>query len=241
MTEHIRQAHVATNIASRALKAQKIEQLLQFKLNSQTLKILEIGCGSGGISYYFAHHKKLKCEVYAVDVYDNRQETEGYRFTLVESTALPFADEYFDIVITNHVIEHVGEEKEQLHHLFEIKRVLKQTGQCYLAVPNRWMLIEPHYQLKFLSWLPHSLRTPYLKFMGKGNFYDCEPLELKQLENMLTHVDFHFHNLSVEATKATFNIEKSNSSITWLINKIPNAILAIFRFIIPTLIYRLKK
>ena len=52
---------------------------------------------------------------------------------------------------------------------------------------------------------------------------------------------FNFHNLSVEATKATFNIEKPNSSITWFIDKIPHTVLAIFKAIIPTLIYRLKK
>lgn len=236
-----RQAHAVSDWPSRALKAMKIEQLLQLQPSERPLKILEVGCGSGGISHYFAHHPTLKCDVYAIDVHDNRQQTDGYQFTHVNSTTLPFDDDSFDIVITNHVIEHVGVEADQLHHLDEIKRVLKSTGQCYLAVPNRWMLTEPHYQLKFLSWWPHPWRTPYLKLMKKGSFYDCEPLELKQLENMLKDTGFLFQNLSIEATKATFNIEKPNAQITKLINKVPNSLLAIFKPIIPTLIYRLNK
>ena len=74
-----------------------------------------------------------------------------------------------------------GDAVVQAQHLGEIRRVMKPSGAGYLAVPNRWMLTEPHYRLKFLSWWPHGWRTPYLKLMGKGDFYDCEPLEMRQL------------------------------------------------------------
>lgn len=46
-----------------------------------------------------------------------------------------------DVILTNHVIEHVGEYESQLEHLNEIKRLLK-NGIAYLAVLNKWMLIE---------------------------------------------------------------------------------------------------
>lgn len=234
-----RQAHAVSDWASRALKAKKIAQLLKLTYTKIPVKLLEVGCGSGGISHYFAHHLSLNCNVYAVDIYDNRQKTDGYQFVQVHDTALPFSDHYFDIIITNHVIEHVGGTKEQLHHLTEIRRVLKPYGQCYLAVPNRWMLTEPHYKLKFLSWLPHSWRTSYLKLMKKGEFYDCEPLELSQLEDMLSQTGFQFQNLSIEATKATFNIEKPNSFFTIILNRLPAIILKPFLSIIPTLIYKI--
>src|SRR3546814_18660903 len=101
------------------------------------------------------------------------------------SDLLPFADDSFDVVLSNHVIEHVGEQPEQLAHLSELRRVLTPGGIGYLAVPNRWMLVEPHYRLAFLSWWPHAWRSPYLRLMRKGKFYDCEPLQLGQLETML--------------------------------------------------------
>ena len=181
--------HAVLNLESRYLKAKKIELLLE--LNSKTeLSILEIGVGSGGISYYFAKVSQGQYKVTAVDVVDSRLIFEGYDFHLVDGVALPFDNETFDVVISNHVIEHVGELDAQILHLRELGRVLKKTGIGYLAVPNRWMLFEPHYKLIFLSWLPKKLRSPYLRFAGKGQFYDCEPLQMHEIEgSMLIKVE----------------------------------------------------
>jgi SAM-dependent methyltransferase len=38
--------------------------------------------------------------------------------------------------------------------LDEVWRVLKPGGLAYLACPNRYSLVEPHYRLPFLSWFP---------------------------------------------------------------------------------------
>jgi hypothetical protein len=54
----------------------------------------------------------------------------------------------------------VGDLVDQRHHLSEVRRVMNPTGIGYIAVPNRWMLVEPHYRLAFLSWLPLAWRTP---------------------------------------------------------------------------------
>lgn len=236
-----RKAHASLNTASRIVKAQKIEILLGLKHSQKTLSILEIGCGSGGISYYFATHESLKCQVSAVDVYDSRVVLDDYEFEIVEGVALPFNDNSFDIIITNHVIEHVGNTHEQLIHIKEIKRVVVPNGQCYLAVPNRWMLTEPHYGLKFLSWIPKKYRNFYFKLWGKGDYYDCNPLSLPELENMLIKANVYFENISVEAAKVTLGLEKPNSLLNTIIQKLPNKILAIFKPVIPTLIYKITK
>lgn len=85
------------------------------------------------------------------------------------------------------------------------------AGVGYLTVPNRWMLTEPHYRLKFLSWWPRGLRTPYLRLMRKGTFYDCEPLQLAQLEGMLAAAGCRYCNLCVEALRETFEIEHAGA------------------------------
>ncbi|MGH8399236.1 MAG: class I SAM-dependent methyltransferase, partial [Gammaproteobacteria bacterium] len=145
--------HAVLDLASRRLKGLKIERLLDLPSRPQPLRILEVGTGSGGIAHYFGTHPQLHCEVDAVDVHDNRLITEGYRYQQVTDTRLPFIDESFDVVLSNHVIEHVGGEQAQRAHLAELHRVLRPEGIGYLAVPNRWMLVEPHYKLAFLSWL----------------------------------------------------------------------------------------
>ena len=237
--EHLRKPHVVLdNRNSKALKIQKI--IATVRGFRQQDFILEIGTGSGGIAAYFAA-QSIQFNVQAVDVVDSRANKEGYQFQLVNGTTLPFEDESFDVVITNHVIEHVGESDAQLHHLCEIKRVLKKDGVAYLAVPNRWMLVEPHYQLIFLSWLPKKYRSKYLKTMRNIDFYDCEPFEKKQLENLFDIVDFSYQNQTIQALKILLQDERENHKfLYYMFLFIPDFVLRIFLGIIPTLIYTMK-
>lgn len=239
-TSASRQPHAVLDLPSRRFKGLKIERLLDLTNRPQPIHILEVGTGSGGIAHYFGTHPQLSCEVDAVDVHDSRLVTDGYRYHQVQDTRLPFADESFDVVLSNHVIEHVGDELAQRAHLAELHRVLRPDGVGYLAVPNRWMLVEPHYRLKFLSWWPHAWRTPYLRLMRKGTLYDCEPLEMWQLERMLADAGFRYHNLCIQAWRITLEIECPDSLSTRILRKVPDATLTPLRCIIPTLIYRIE-
>lgn len=241
MSETIRQPHAYLNLPSRRLKALKIEQLLGLENRKQPIQLLEVGTGSGGIAHYFGTHALLRCDVDAVDVHDSRAVKDGYRFQQVNGVQLPFSDESFDVVLSNHVIEHVGNEQAQRLHLAELRRVLKPDGMGYLAVPNRWMLVEPHYRLVCLSWLPHSWRTPYLHFARKGQAYDCEPLELRRIEKMLADAGLNYKNLCIEALNATLDIEHSSAIVTRLVKKVPIRLLKLLRPIIPTLVFRIWK
>lgn len=218
----------------------KIERLLDLHNRPQPLRLLEVGTGSGGIAHYFASHPDLQCHVTAVDIHDNRVVHDGYEYKQIHGIELPFSESSFDVVITNHVIEHVGDTGAQHQHLMEIRRVMKRNGIGYLAVPNRWMLIEPHYRLGFLSWLPRAWRTPYLRLRGKGEIYDCEPLQMRQLEKMLDASGFHYKNLCIEAWRITFEIERPHSLGAGILGVTPDLLLKPLRRIIPTLIYQIE-
>jgi len=239
-TSAARQPHAVLDLPSRRFKGLKIERLLDLASRPQPIRMLEVGTGSGGIAHYFGTHPQLRCEVDAVDVHDNRLVTDGYCYHQVHDTQLPFADDSYDVVLTNHVIEHVGDADAQHRHLAEIHRVMKPNGVSYLAVPNRWMLTEPHFQLKFLSWWPRAWRTPYLRMVGKGDVYDCEPLQMRQLERMLDAAGFRYRNICVEAWRATLEIERPDSIGAQILGVTPDAVLAPLRRIIPTLIYRIE-
>jgi ubiquinone/menaquinone biosynthesis C-methylase UbiE len=236
-----RQPHISEDLRSRQHKAMKIERLLELERRKQPLRMLEVGTGSGGIASYFGRHPTLACEVTAVDVRDIRVTTDGFRFERVEGTELPFADGTFDVVISNHVVEHVGLDDAQKRHLAELRRVLADRGVGYLAVPNRWMIVEPHYRVAFLSWLPRAWRSRYLKLRGKGTFYDCEPLTLGQIEAMLTETGFAYENIGVRAIRATLDIERPRGWLHALLKRIPDRALARFDALVPTLIYRLRR
>jgi ubiquinone/menaquinone biosynthesis C-methylase UbiE len=238
-TAEQRQPHAFLDLASRRFKGLKIERLLKIGMRKQPIRMLEVGTGSGGIAHYFGTNPRLDCDVDAVDVHDNRLISDGYRFKLVQGTALQCVDATFDVVLTNHVIEHVGNVQAQRAHLAELQRVLRPDGVGYLAVPNRWMLVEPHYRLVFLSWLPHARRTPYLHMMRKGDFYDCEPLQMRQLKHLLADAGFHHRNICIDAWRATFEIERPESRSARMLRRIPDTALAPLRRVIPTLIYRI--
>ena len=126
-----RSPHAVLDLPSRRLKGLKIEQLLDLASRAQPIRMLEVGVGSGGIAHYFGTHPKLRCEVDAVDVNDSRLITDGYRYHQVNDTNLPFANNSFDVVLTNHVIEHVGDKQAQRAHLAELHRVLSPGGVGY--------------------------------------------------------------------------------------------------------------
>jgi len=104
----VRLPHAALDQASRRLKAMKIERILGLERSSRPYDLLEIGCGSGWISHYFATHPEIPFRVMAVDVHDSRVVHEGYEYVPVYGVDLPFPEASFDVVISNHVIEHVG-------------------------------------------------------------------------------------------------------------------------------------
>ncbi len=208
MTTFQRQPHAVRDLPSRNWKAEKVARLLDLVHRPQPMRLLEIGTGSDGIAHRFDTHPSLQCDVTGVHMVDNRLIHDRCNWRQVHGTELPFDDASFDVVITNHVIEHVGDADAQHRHLLEVRRVMKPGGIGYLAVPNRWMLTEPHYKLKFLSWWPHSWRTPYLRMMRKGTFYDCEPPQVRQFEHTLETTGFGHRNLCTRAWRAPFEIER---------------------------------
>lgn len=232
----MRQPHATSDIPSRNRKARKIELLVGLDTGSCPVRLLEVGTGSGGISHYFGTNATRACDVDSVDVHDNRVERSGYRFTQVNDTNLPFGDASFDVVISNHVIEHVGDRHAQRHHLDEMKRVLAPDGIGYLAVPNRWMLVEPHYGVPFLSWLPHSWRSRYLRLTGRGQFYDCEPLQLHELDQLLSEAGLDWTHVEVEAIRVMQSLDPLKGFAGRIVGHLPDSVVAALRPVLPTLI-----
>lgn len=235
-----RKSYAVLDLDSRWKKALKIERLLGLSGRPQPLRVLEIGTGSGGIAHYFATHRKLRCNVTAVDVVDQRIVKDGYEFKRVRGTTLPFQDEVFHVVISNHVIEHVGNLEAQQNHLREMRRVMSFDGVGYLATPNRWMVVEPHYRLPFLSWLPPSARHAYVRLMRRGDNYDCEPLTQSILERCMKDAGFYYENLTEAAVNVMLTIEIDRGFKAWLLRTIPSGVFRKLDFMAPTLIYRLE-
>jgi glycosyltransferase involved in cell wall biosynthesis len=225
---------------SRLFKAEKIEKMLEPVCPLEGKRVLDIGAGSGHMARALAKAIGPAGEVQAVDVLDQRLVTDGYGFTLVEDTKLPFPDESFDVVVSNHVIEHVGDRDDQLRHLREIRRVLGPEGVCYLAVPSRWVLLEPHVRLPFLSWLPRTLRSPYVRLARRGSHYDCELPTRRGLRGLLAQAGLKGSERTVEAMRVMSLVEQ-RTGLVGAILRAPSWLLRLLTPVNPTIVYLLRK
>jgi len=75
----------------------------------------------------------------------------GVELVYGDGTNLPFADQSFDLVFSNSVIEHVGGAARQARFAAEIQRV---APRCWLQTPDRWFPVEAHLWTPFIHFLP---------------------------------------------------------------------------------------
>ena len=170
--------------ANRQRKAEKIRRILLEARGTDILddSILDIGTGNGEIAAYFGD---LSRHVVSVDVSDARVVDQGFEFQQIRGEQLPFPDRSFDVVISNHVIEHLS---DQQRHVMEIERVLKDDGLAYLATPNRLWPWEYHYRVALLHYLPPPIFERCLALLGKFT----EKLNLVSYRGLRRLLEPHF-------------------------------------------------
>jgi SAM-dependent methyltransferase len=158
----------------RRAKARKILAVLHHYLGRDDLAgliALDIGCSAGFIADELAHDG---ADTIGVDIDEpglaaaQRSFGRQVRFVLTSGDALPFPDDALDVVVFNHIYEHVVDPDAVLT---EIHRVLKPAGVAYLGLGNKYQVMEPHYRLPFLSWLPQRAADSYVR-QGRGLLRD---------------------------------------------------------------------
>lgn len=236
----IRNPHADLDPAGRAVKAQKILRLLRDRVLLEGADVLEVGTGSGVIAGTLKQQVGSDGDVWAVDVVDQRLDRDAVRFLPVAGTTLPFPDASFDLVISNHVIEHVGGLPDQHDHLQEIARVLRSRGWLYLAMPNRWAPVEPHFKLPFLSWLPERGRSAYVRAMHRGAAYDCRPLTRRQLIELFEAHGFEHADLSHDAVRVMLDLERPSAPMRALM-RLSSILFWLARPVLPSVIFLARR
>ncbi len=130
-------------------------------------RVLDVGCGIGYGTHFICQET---FGLIGIDISLDaiRQAQHGYShplisFLVAQGEALPFRGQTFDTVISFEVIEHLSPEN-QASYLYEISRVLKVHGQCFLSTPNRKFTAgraNPYHLREFYSDELHELLSCY--------------------------------------------------------------------------------
>ena len=163
------------NSEQRERKARTIIRVCQDFLpdaDHSTLNVLDVGSSSGIIDNYLADFFH---NVSGIDIDEHAMahatatfHKPNLQFAWGDAMQLTQPDESMDVVICSHVYEHVPEASRMFN---EILRVLKPGGFCYFSGNNRFIIMEPHHRLPFLSLLPRFLAHGYMRLAGKGDYY----------------------------------------------------------------------
>lgn len=145
------------------------KKTIEFYLQKYTLDemfkgkiVVDIGCGAGGKSIYYASRGAEK--VYGLEILEKyKEEAEAlakelsmedkFEFVTGDSAALPFGDNFADTVIVNDAMEHVGNPEKTLS---EILRILKKGGKVYINFPP--------YHHPFGAHLSDAIYIPWVHF-----------------------------------------------------------------------------
>ena len=110
-------------------------------------KVLDVGVGTGRLLKHFPYADK-----YGVDVsmhYLERLVESDIEICLANVEALPYSDNFFDVIVCTDVLEHVIEFSTAIA---EIERVLKHNGTFILRVPYKEDLsayLKPDFPYKY--------------------------------------------------------------------------------------------
>jgi ubiquinone/menaquinone biosynthesis C-methylase UbiE len=166
-----------------------------------------------------------------------RFNRENVLYIKGDATRLPFDSKRFDVVVCNHIYEHVPSAEELMQ---EIERVLKRDGVCYFSAGNRYWLLEPHYRLPFLGWLPRNIADRYLQITGKGEHYYERLLPLWHLRTLVKDFEIHDYTLEITRDPEKYHAQDVFAHLPF-VSRIPQRLLEPLLYLVPSYIWMLKK
>ncbi len=204
--------------------------------NSDKLKgkILDVGCGDGitDLGLFLRLEPELLVGIDPFEGYKNREKfcqdnflpkelihAENLQFNNASGNAIPYEDDFFDVVLSWGSLEHIAGGYEQT--LLEIKRVLKKGG-LFFAHPGLFYGIKGNHLSEFFTdpfvhlklseqELYHQLMQAKPRYIDRsGQFFpakdywqwykELNPITVESLEKQLRELGFEPWRVALRAT-----------------------------------------
>jgi len=139
---------------ARGMKYQRILEDVDFDIRNK--KILEVGCGIGGIISSFDSKTAVGLDLDKKLVAKAKKFARSTQtiFVCADAERLPLKDESFDLVLLLDVVEHVTNPETVISECF---RVLRRGGLICINFPPYYSALGGHLILPYLHYLPRKI------------------------------------------------------------------------------------
>lgn len=150
----------------------------------QKLTLLDVGSGNGYLKYFCDFGN---IEWHGIEIWEERyQDCErlGYHMHRcdIDAETLPFDDNYFDVVVASHVIEHLRNRDFAVQEMY---RVLKPSGLLIVGTPIKPVIIS-NFMNYLYSWrkihkgeTAHNFNLYSLKKFLSGNLPGARIIDVR--------------------------------------------------------------
>lgn len=154
--------------------SEHLKRILEFVKISEGMRILDLGTGSGYLSFPIAMNNP-GCEVIGLDIVNaaleanrKRADAEGITnlsFVSYDGIDFPFDTAFFDLVLTRYALHHFPDIE---HSIGEVNRVLKSGGRLFISDPcpnecDKERFVDDYMRLK---------KDGHIKFYTKDEWTD---------------------------------------------------------------------
>lgn len=207
-----------------------VRSIINQQMYTKNLTVLDLGSGEGGTSKVFSDDNfvvsfdlsliRLQRQFYSVIPKSTKADDSSglteQKFVNGSALQLPFANNSFDLIIIQDVIEHLTDVTD---FYFEVKRVLKSYGVIYLSTPNKLSVFnfisDPHFGLPIISLLKReSIKKYFLKYFRNEDYNRTDIAQLFSLKVLLNLFknEFKITLYTKYSVKELFN---GNKGIIW--------------------------
>lgn len=173
------------------------------KLTPKGSRVLEAGCGTGrwviplcekGYETY-----GVEISATAIELIKNNYKNANLFLLNGDIMALPYADNYFDSILSLGVLEHFEAYQDIRKALLEKKRLLKKEGLLFVTVPYASFF-------RLLFHLPQRLMITLIKgILGRQECFNEYRFGKKEVSKIIESAGFHIERVMWDELEIPYN------------------------------------